>query len=59
MDQTRALKDMRDILFHLQSKTRISPVFKNILPNILSQRFPKRRHFQRVGQPRTNKITLV
>ena len=59
MDQPRAFQDMRDIFLHMRCKPRISPVFQNIFPYILPQRFPERRDFQRVCQPCADKITLI
>ena len=59
VDQSRTFKYMRDIFFHLRCKSRISSEFQNILSDILPKGFSQRRDLKGMGQPRSDKITLI
>ena len=59
MNQTRTLQDIADIFLHLHGKQRIFLVRQNILSDVLSQRLGKGRYFQRMGQPRPDKVALI
>ena len=53
----RRVQDIAYILFHAGRKAGIPFISKDILPNILPQRFSKRRHLQRMCQPRAYKLS--
>ncbi len=59
MKQSRALQNITDICSILRTKTGVADHLPNILRNVLSQGFPIRRNFQRMCQPRSNKIASV
>ena len=59
MDQPRALQDVGDIFFHLQSEAGISAELQDIFTDILTKRFAQGGYFQRMGQPRPDKVALI
>ena len=59
MNQPCTLQDTAYILLHLRGKTRISFISQNILSDILSEGFGKRRHLQRMCQPCPDKVTFI
>lgn len=59
VQQSGALQNITDISLVLRLKIRVFYLLQNLSGDVLSQRFAKGRHFQRMGEPGADKIALI